>query len=434
MDLSTGAGHTLIASGAIVVVGLATITVARTGRATARGRRPDAPWWSTPAAMRAHGLLAAYLGLLVAAGTATQLAVAGALHRQLLAWALAGLLVAALVGTTGPRAARLATQIVDDPREEVPPDPIWFVQPDGALGDLSLIAARAAAERGVWHAASDLLASSPDHDQRYARTTQLAIHALQRGRWLEEWVRRRPTDPHALATRAMLEVRRAWELRGPDAEPRDRLAFLAALEEAEELTRAAIDNDPTDPTPRAVLVELARGQQVDLAELRARTRALYALAPHHHGGHEAELQYLSAKWCGSTEAMFARARAAAASAPPGNALALLVVTAHLEHYLTLATGSARQARRYLASETVRQEVADAVRRWRSGPQGPSPVNRERAHNTLAYFSWLAGDRQAALPHLARTLEHLDVWPWALSGETSFVHAVAQDWAAGSRRR
>ncbi len=175
----------------------------------------------------------------------------------------------------------------------------------------------------------------------------------------------------------MLAVRRAWELRGPDWEPRNLQAFLAALEEAEEITREAIDNDPTDPSPRAVLVEMARGQQVDLHELEARTRALYAIAPHHQGGHEAELQYRTLKWFGSTEDMFANARAASAAAPPGNALALLIVTAHIEHYLTLAERSQVVAERYLASgpgqgrgRGGRRALGVRARRTVAGQPGP----------------------------------------------------------------
>ncbi|HMO10022.1 MAG TPA: hypothetical protein PKB06_00600, partial [Actinotalea sp.] len=260
------------------------------------------------------------------------------------------------------------------------------------------------------------------------RITALAVHGLRRSRWLDAWVAARPTDPNAMALKAMLAVRRAWELRGPDWEPRNVQAFLIGLEEAEVLAREAIDNDPSDPSPRAVLVEMARGQQVDVDVLEARTSALYALSPHPQGGHEAELQYRSLKWYGSTEDMFRHAREASAQAPAGNALALLVVTAHIEHYLTLAERSQTQADRYVASGQVKAEVAAAVARWESGPHGPSPVNKARAHNTLGYFYWLARDRKLARPHLRRTLEHLDTWPWALSGEPSQVHAAAQQWA------
>lgn len=431
MDLSTPAGYTLIGAAVLVVGGLSLFALASTRLAPALGMREDAPWWISPAGGRAHGLVAAYLGGLLAVGASVYLLVASLLDRSpALAWTLACLLVLGLFTLTATHVARLVVRVATRDRVGLAdPDPALFVEPDGALDDLDLVAARAATDHGEWRPAAQLLAASVDDDSRYSRITALAVHGLRRSRWLDAWLHARPTDPNALALKAMLAVRRAWELRGPDWEPRNVQAFLAALEEAEEIAREAIDNDPTDPSPRAVLVEMARGQQVDVDELEARTRALYAIAPHHQGGHEAELQYRSLKWFGSTEDMFRQARAAAAQAPEGNALTLLVVIAHLEHYLTLAERSAAQAERYLASTAVKAEVAAAVRRWEAGPGGPSPVNKARAHNTLGYFYWLARDRRAARPHLAHTLAHLDTWPWSLSGEPSHVHAVAQQWAS-----
>ncbi len=429
MDLSTPAGYALIGAAVLVVGGLVVLGLAGTRRAPARGMREDAPWWFSPAGGRTQGLLTVYAGTLLAIGAGIYLLVAGVLDRSpAIAWALACLMVIGLFMLTAGHAAKAAVRLATGDRMGLDePDESLFVDPDGALDDLDLVAARAATDHGEWRPAAQLLAASVDDDARYARTTALAIHALRRSRWLDAWLQARPTDPNAQALKAMLAVRRAWELRGPDWEPRNPQAFLAALEEAEEIAREAVHNDPMDPTPRAVLVEMARGQQVDSDVLEARTQALYLLAPHHQGGHEAELQYRSLKWYGSTEDMFSLARAASAAAPEGNALGLLVVTAHIEHYLTLAERSQAQADRYVGSSAVRSEVAAAEARWRGGPHGCSPVNKARAHNTLAYFHWLARDRKAARPHLAETMKHLDVWPWALSGEPSQVHAVAQQW-------
>ena len=293
VNLATPAGYTLIGAGALIVVGLAVLGVAGTRLAPAFGLREDSPWWLSPASGRAHGLIATYLGALVGLGAAVHLLVTGALHRSTgLAWGSTWLLVAGALALTAGPATRFVVRVASrDALDLEEPHPGLFVVPDVALGDVDLIVARAAADRGEWRPAADLLGSSVDHDLRYARITALAIHGLRRSRWLESWLLARPTDPNAHALKAMLAVRRAWELRGPDWEPRNLQAFLAALEEAEEITREAIDNDPTDPSPRAVLVEMARGQQVDLHELEARTRALYAIAPHHQGGHEADLQY-----------------------------------------------------------------------------------------------------------------------------------------------
>ncbi len=434
MILDTTAGYAFIGAVVLVAVGLLVLAVASTRLAPLLGMREDARWWFSPAGGRTQGLVVAYVGALVAISALVYLIVDPGLEGSpALAWTLSWLMGLGLLALSGTRVARLAVSVATEGRTSIDePDEALYVHPDGALGDVDLIGARSATERGDWRPAAALLAASVDDDMRYARITALAIQGLRRSRWLDAWLTARPTDPNALAVKSMLAVRRAWELRGPDWEPRNAHAFLAALREAEEVTREAIDNDPTDPSPRAVLVEMARGQQVDADELESRTRALFLLDPHHQGGHEAELHYRSAKWFGSDDEMLAAARASSATAPAGSALCLLIVTAHIEHYLSLVERSPAQAERYVRSAAVRSEVARAVDRWQGGPEGPSPINQARSHNTLAFYYWLARDRAGARPHLAHTLAALDLWPWSLVGEASQVHAVAQQWARAGR--
>ncbi len=434
MSLDTPAGYAVIGALTLVAIGLLVLGVASTRMASVLGMREDARWWFSPAGGRTQGLVVAYVGALVAVAALVYLIVDPGLDGSpALAWTLSWMMGLALLALTGTRVARLAVSVASDGRTTIDePDDALYVEPDGALDDVDLINARTATERGEWRPAAELLAASVDDDLRYARITALAIQGLRRSRWLDAWLRARPTDPNAQAVRSMLAIRRAWELRGPDWEPRNAQAFLAALREAEEITREAIDNDPTDPSPRAVLVEMARGQQVDTDELESRARSLYLLDPYHQGGHEAELQYRSAKWFGSDDEMLTVARVASSAAPAGNALALLIVTAHIEHYFSLVERSPAQAERYVRSAPVRTEVAEALARWQAGPAGPSPINAAKGHNTLAFFFWLARDRVSARPHLAHTLRHLDQWPWALVGEVSQVHAVAQQWARAGR--
>ena len=434
MSLDTPAGYAFTGALVLMVIGLSLLGVASTHLARLLGMREDARWWFSPAGGRTQGLVAAYLGALVAVSSLVYLIVDPGLDGSpALAWTLAWMMGLALLALSATRMARLVVSVATEGRTALDePDEELYIVPDGALGDVDLIAARTAAERGEWRPAAELLAASVDDDMRYARIVALAVQGMRRSRWLDAWVAARPTDPNAQAVRAMLAVRRAWELRGPDWEPRNAQAFIAALREAEELTREAIDNDPLDPSPRAVLVEMARGQQVDADELDSRTRSLFLLAPHHQGGHEAELHYRSAKWFGSDDEMLEVARAAAAAAPAGSALALIVVTAHIEHYFSLVERSAAHAERYVRSAEVRAEVARAVAHWQGGPTGASPVNQAKAHNTLAFYFWLARDRANARPHLAHTLRHLDTWPWALVGDASQVHAVAQQWGRAGR--
>ena len=431
MNFDTPAGYAFIGAIALALIGLFVLGAASTPLAHLLGMRRDSLWWFSPAGGRTQGLVVAYLGGLGAVGALIFVAVEGAWEGATpLAWTLCWVSTLLLLGVTVTRVARVAVRIATEGRASFDdPDPELFVEADDALDDLDLVAARAAAKTGDWQPAAQLLSVSLDHDTRFTRILALAELALRRSRWLDAWVGAHPGDRNALAICAQLAVRRAWELRGGESSPRDVEALRADLEDAEYLVRAAIENDPTDPSPRAILVEMARGEEIDTEEFEARTEALYALAPHHQGGHEAELQYRCKKWFGSAEEMFACARRAVAAAPEGNALNLLVVTAHLEHTLVLAERSPVQALKHARDPETVREIDAAIARWQAGEHGPSPVNKAQAHNLLAFYFWLTENKEACRPHLAETRQHLGFWPWMTVGDPGAIHAEALQWVA-----
>lgn len=308
--------------------------------------------------------------------------------------------------------------------------------PDDALDDLPLRAARDAAVRGDWRPAADLLASTPDAEQRSDRVVVLAATAVDHGTWLDHWLDasmklERPGDPDALVVRAETGVARAWRLRGTAWRPRNHHAFVRALTVADDHARQAAVAAPGDPSPHMTRLRVARGLEVGRDEFARRLSALTALAPHHRPALEQALQYKTAKWGGSAAEMFAFARRVSADAPAGSSAALLVVWAHLEHGATLDRRGSSRGTAYLADPATRAEIAAAEERW-SGRPGPAEAGRAWGHNVLAYAWWLARDPDAARPHLARTREHLATYPWAFSGDPTAVHARAQAWVAACR--
>lgn len=431
MDLENPAGYVLIGAATVVVIGLLAAAIAWSPAARLLGLREDNLWWFSPAGGRTQGLVLAYLAALVAVGAGVHLAVravrpdAGALAWTL-SWVSAVVLLGGTVAWMGRLVVRVATGgsgVFDEPRDEL------YRPVDDALDDVDLVAARRAADEGDWRPAAALLRASLDHDTRFARIDVLAEHALRRSRWLDRWISEVPGDPQLLTLRCAVAVHRAWQMRGTEWVPRSYDAFRGALDDAEELARDAVRAAPEDPSPHVLLLWLARGQEVDRDEMDERCRALYRLAPQHQAGHQEELQYRCQKWHGSAEEMFATARRAAGSAPPGSALHLLVVTAHLEHAIMLGADRPARGRRHLADPATRREVAAAVAGWRSGPHGPSPVNRLQGHNVLAFFHWMAQDRDAARPHLELTREHLATYPWGyVDGDPTRTHAAALQWA------
>lgn len=429
MDLDSPAGSVLIGALALGLIGLGVAGISRTRAAVLIGVR-EGLWWFSPAGARTQGLVVAYLSGVVAVGAFVFLAVRSFLPvGGALAWTLTWTSAAGVIALTVTRFGRVVIDAATGGRGlAAEPDEADFVDIDEALDDVDLRAAREAALAGDWRPAAHLLAATSDPSARFDRLETLAQAGLRRAAWLDAWLRERPTDPHALALRAQLAAVRAWEIRGHDWVPNSPDRFLDALADAESYAREAVEADPTDPSPHATLVQIARGQQVDHDELDRRLAGLTALAPHHRSGHEQALQYKAEKWFGSAAEMFAYAREVSARAEAGNALALLVVTAHIEHWLMLSARSAARADKYLASDEVTAEIRAAEQRWLGGPDGPSPVARLRGHNLLAFAWWAADDAAAARPHLQRTREHLSEWPWGYGGDPSLVHAQVQAWA------
>lgn len=430
MDLDSFAGTVLIGSLSLTMVGLLVLGVAGTRAAVIFGIREDLPWWFAPAGARTQGLVVAYLGVLVAIGASAALAVTSVLpDARSLAWLAACISSVSVLGGTVTRFGRILVDAATNGTATWgEPEEGDFVEPDDALDDVDVRSARAAALGGDWRPAAHLLAATTDADARFDRLDVLARAGLRRRAWLEAWLRERPLDRDALALRAQLAALRAWEIRGGDWRAQNPDRFLDALADAESYAREAIALAPTDPCPHVTLVTIARGQQVDHDELDRRLAGLARLAPHHRQGHEQALQYTCAKWFGSAEEMFRFARDASGRAPEGSAAALLVVAAHVEHWMTLVGRATALADKHMTSEATRAEIAAAESRWRDGDSGPSPVGRVAAHNLLAFAWWLCQDAAAAQEHLAVTREHLSETPWAYADEPSLVHARAQAWA------
>ncbi|WP_456820098.1 hypothetical protein [Cellulomonas sp. URHB0016] len=429
MNFDTPAGTVALGALVFAVIGLLVYWLAGSRAAFLIGIRQDAPWFLNPAGGRTQGLVFAYLSGLVAVGALVFLAArsvgAPAPFSWTCCWSSAAVALWATITRAGRKIVDVATDgraTWDDPQEQD------FVEPDDALDDVDLRTARAAALAGDWRPAAHLLSATADHDARYARVVGLADAALRRRTWLDTWLREHPSDPQALAVRAQLAAAYAWSVRGSAYEVQDPSRWFEAIHDAEAIVREAVAAAPADPSPRTTLVLIARGQQVDHDELDRRLADVLALAPQHLAAHEHALQYKAAKWFGSTDEMFTFARAASAQADPGSALNLLVVTAHVEHWLALSGKSSHLASKHMEAPATRAEITAAVDRWRAGDGGPSPVGRAAAHNLLAFAYWLAEQPDEAVEHLAVTRERLSDMPWGMVDEATAVHARVQAWA------
>ncbi|MCL2463804.1 MAG: hypothetical protein FWF28_01880 [Micrococcales bacterium] len=282
--------------------------------------------------------------------------------------------------------------------------------PDSAGDDSDLRGARSAAHQGDWRTAAWLLAGTADPDLRWERAYVLAEATQDSRGWLDAWLAAAPDSRDARGVQALAAVVGAWALRGSGWAVDHPEEFRRAVPEAAAACREASRLAPDDVVPLVGLLILARVEPAPRAEVDRRFAAVRALAPWHLGAHEQVLQYLCAKWHGSTDQMFAFARGAAGAAPEGSPLNLLVAIAQIEHILALARSDQAEFERYRLSDPVRAELWAAGRRWTTNQ---SAYARAWGHNVMAGATYLTDQNDLLAYHLAQMGSVLLHWPWEM---------------------
>lgn len=209
---------------------------------------------------------------------------------------------------------------------------------DPDYGDARLTTARKDIANGRWQGLRDLLrVTGPAWSVRGHRIRLLAP-ACAGNSLVESWLAAEPRSADALVLRAATEVARAFTLAAagghvPVEQRRVDQAVMACLQGAEAC--------PEDPTPWICLISVARlyTPGVRRQELGRWWDELHARDPYTMEGHLHVLRYYSARWHGNHGLMYDFARDAAAVAPPGCALPVLVQFARVEEYRSLQDGA-----------------------------------------------------------------------------------------------
>ncbi|HUQ01718.1 MAG TPA: hypothetical protein VM261_04445 [Kofleriaceae bacterium] len=221
--------------------------------------------------------------------------------------------------------------------------------------------------------------------------------------------------------RGRLLIASAWAARGSgraeSVSDAGWQVFTRDLEQARTHLERAAETDAADPTALAFLIKVEIGTDGEAAE-RYFQRAIER-DPGHHLAHELMLLALCEKWHGSHEEMFELARDAAAAAPAGSSLPMLVVTAHIEHWLYLEHFDGQPAVARAALHADRAEVARAFaasidhRDYRPDRLTPWRLNE------AACWTYLARDHGQLARRMNRLGDVQTQFPWAYAGAGAF---------------
>ncbi|MGD0833320.1 MAG: hypothetical protein ABSA40_02705 [Candidatus Dormibacteria bacterium] len=298
---------------------------------------------------------------------------------------------------------------------------------DDDLGDRAAHALRGLIEEGRVADAASWLGAVRQWDAR-AFYVDSASRWPGRPAWLDRWVEASPDVALALLVRGDHAIHWAWAARGSAWEPLPGTAgtFDERLALAEADLRRAAEMDPTDPTAPCLLIRVARGRRLPLAEKFDRFQLLVARDPRHRQGHVEMLRSVTQKWGGSHDLMFQFARSARAEAPPGSPLHTLIVEAHIERWL-LADRAGTEAGYWHRADVVADVVAAAAA-YLAAPEAESTPLDVIDHSHLAFAFCAMGDWVSARRHLeAMSLPYR--WPWAMFGDPAELITRARERAA-----
>ncbi|WP_374776983.1 hypothetical protein OG756_33715 [Streptomyces sp. NBC_01310] len=277
-----------------------------------------------------------------------------------------------------------------------------------AGADPELKRALAAASRGRWEPAAQLLLTAgKDWERRALYTQRLADLAARKGdTWLRSWQTARPGDPDAALVQARARVMYAWRLRGARlARYTSRKRFedfhQVLMSSREEIAQAAALN-PQDPTPLIAEIGTALGLGYPNREMLALWEEITLRAPHHFEAHYVALQYWCVKWHGSKKLAREFAETAASQAPQGSLMAALPLVAWYENNDEEMPPDAYRSPKVRA--LVDTALADAA------AAGDHPRLPEVRH-LLAHFLVKQGRYRAAVEQFRSVDGHLDALPW-----------------------
>ncbi|MCX5300294.1 hypothetical protein OG898_28060 [Streptomyces sp. NBC_00193] len=298
-----------------------------------------------------------------------------------------------------------------------------------------LEAAAAAAIRGSWEPAAQLMTESRKRCDWALRTHYAATFGSHRaalpGSWLEAWEAAvGPDDADVAVVRAKAVVNLAWHQRGgnwaKDTSREQFAGFHNTLARAPQENARAAALNPDDPTPHINEIWAALGLGYSDSAMQEIWKKITTRDPHHYDAHYAALQYWCAKWRGSEERAMSFAQKAAAGAPLGSLLSALPLIAWYEHRDTDAT-SADFRSPHLTS-LVDAALADVAAAPSDHP------NTAEVRHLLAYFLTRQKRYEAALGQFRIIDGYVGCLPWKYWTDPAAAYCHWRDRAAHHARQ
>jgi hypothetical protein len=282
------------------------------------------------------------------------------------------------------------------------------------------VAALAALREGAWNERATLL--------RYFRAT------ITRGP-LDAAIATSPNEPILHLLRAVQSMEWAWEARGGggasgvSAEGWRKFEERMGLAE-QDLNRAA-ELDPADPTPHALLVEVARHVKRGEARARAHLDAAIVRNPADVAARNNFFTFFCLRrYEGSFEKMQSFVREHVAGAPAGDLRHAFVFRMHHEMWsYEHAFGDPATGDAYAARPDVRAEVAESYARSVGAPEHRRNFASLARINDFAAWFFLVQDRERCRDALSKLGdEQYAKHPWSELGPPSKQFDVARAWA------
>lgn len=319
--------------------------------------------------------------------------------------------------------------------------PVPVFVSDAALDDAEVRAvAQGLARNGDFTPAAALLERvGRDWARRVVAVTALGEAAALHPEWVWKWRAERPESADPLVVMAAAMVRAAWNARAAKQASltggRQFADFRELLADADRACLLATEAAGDDPTPWVSWLWVCRGLGVARDVFDARWAALRERDPHHRAGHDAALQYLCEKWCGSHDEMYTFARTAAAAAPDGSPLVILVVEAHIEYALHAhgsGNGAADDTAFWLA-ESRQRDLDTALDRYPvdGSPRRPSALSD---HSALGYALAKSQRWSELAMRFDATDHHGFHLPWSYGGGRTFFERSHTEATRGCPRR